>query len=76
MDAEKVAADLARAFEIARDQGAFLFQVRAAIDMHRLLDPGSRPALASEALASARSVLELSVSYPEAEQAAVLFANT
>jgi hypothetical protein len=65
-----VAADLVKAFELARDQNAYLFQVRAAIDMHQLLEPGSRPALASEALAS--SLLELSPAYPEAEQAEAL----
>jgi tetratricopeptide (TPR) repeat protein len=69
-----VAADLVKAFELARDQNAFLFQVRAAIDMHQLLDPASRPPLASEALATSRSVLELSSAYPEAEQAEALLA--
>ncbi|MGH8959246.1 MAG: ATP-binding protein [Acidimicrobiia bacterium] len=73
-NARAVAADLVKAFEIARDQNAYLFQVRAAIDMHQLLDPGSRPPLASEALASWRSVLELSSAYPEAEQAEALLA--
>jgi class 3 adenylate cyclase/tetratricopeptide (TPR) repeat protein len=72
-DPRAVAADLVKAFEIARDQNAFLFQVRAAIEMHQLLDSGSRPPLASEALASSRSVLELSA-YPEAEQAEALLA--
>jgi tetratricopeptide (TPR) repeat protein len=69
-DPRTVAADLVKAFELARDQNAYLFQVRAAIDMHQLLEPGSRPALASEALAS--SHLELSPAYPEAEQAEAL----
>ncbi len=73
-DPRAVAADLVKAFELARDQNAYLFQVRAAIDMHQLLEPGSRPPLASEALAS--SHLELSNAYPEAEQAeALLSAN-
>ena len=57
-DPRAVAADLVKAFELARDQNAYLFQVRAAIDMHQLLEPGSRPPLASEALAL--SHLELS----------------
>jgi tetratricopeptide (TPR) repeat protein len=72
VDTEAVAADLIKAFEVARQQGAFLFQVRSAIDMHVHLPPGSRPALAREALAS--ELATVSVEYPEAEQAAALLA--
>ena len=71
-DTATVADDLVEAFQIARDQGAFLFQVRAAIDMHVLLPPGSRPALAREALAA--ELAAVSLDYPEAEQAAALAA--
>ncbi len=72
VDNQAVAADLVRAFEVARDQGAFLFQVRAAIDMHLHLPPGSRPALAHQALAN--ELATVSIEYPEAEQAAALLA--
>ncbi|HSL26256.1 MAG TPA: adenylate/guanylate cyclase domain-containing protein [Acidimicrobiia bacterium] len=71
-DPGEVKADLLAAFELARDQHAFVFQTRAAIDMHRLLDPGSRPEFASETLARAETVLESSVDYPEAQQAVSL----
>jgi hypothetical protein len=72
VDTEAVAGDLVDAFHIARDQGAFLFQVRAAIDMHLYLPPGSRPALATEALAT--DLAAVSLEYPEAKQAAALAA--
>ena len=72
VDNAAVAADLVGAYELARDQGAFLFQVRAAIDMHLLLPPGSRPALAREALST--ELAGVSLEYPEAEQAAALAA--
>ena len=71
-DAEAVAEDLVKAFEVARDQGAFLFQVRAAIDMHLHLAPEDRPALAGEALAA--ELAAMSIEYPEAKQAAALVA--
>jgi hypothetical protein len=71
-DTDAVAEDLVKAFQIARDQGAFLFQVRAAIDMHLHLPLGSRPALAREALMT--DLAAVSLEYPEAEQAAALAA--
>ncbi|HKY48698.1 MAG TPA: AAA family ATPase [Acidimicrobiia bacterium] len=71
-DDAAVAADLVEAFQLAREQGAFLFQVRAAIDMHLLLPPGSRPALAHEALVG--ELAAVSLEYPEAGQAAALAA--
>ena len=72
VDIEAVGRDLVEAFHIARDQGAFLFQVRAAIDMHLHLPAGSRPALATEALAT--ELASVSLEYPEAKQAAALAA--
>ena len=71
-DFEAVAADLVKALEVAREQGAFMFRVRAAIDMHLHLPPGSRPALATEGLAS--DLAAISPDYPEAKQAAALLA--
>jgi class 3 adenylate cyclase/tetratricopeptide (TPR) repeat protein len=71
-DATAVSEDLVKAFEVARDQGAVLFQIRAAIDMHLHLSPEDRPKVAGDALAA--ELAAVSIEYPEAKQAAALVA--
>ncbi|HKX73959.1 MAG TPA: AAA family ATPase [Acidimicrobiia bacterium] len=66
-----VAALLSQALATAQEQGALLFQLRAAIDVHRLLPLSARPPEAAQALSS--EVLDpLTADYPEAAQAAEL----